>query len=97
MIQLLSLVAWAQQNGVTCVDIAPKEPNHGIAWVILSTFLLIGISVVIMTLLGTGVGFVRILIFKLFPANKFNGPEHEPTIRLKLLDRSQKDTAATGQ
>jgi hypothetical protein len=97
MVQILSLLAWAQQNGVTYINITPDEPDHGIAWVILSTFLLIGISVVIMALLGVGAGFIRIWVYKLFPANKFNGPENEPTIRLHLLDRSQKDPAGGSQ
>ncbi len=97
MVQMLSFLAWAQQNGVTYINITPDEPDHNIAWVILSTFLLIGISVVIMVLLGVGMGFLRIVIYKLFPGNEWNGPESEPTIRLHLLDRSPKDTATGSQ
>jgi hypothetical protein len=94
MAKLLSLLAWVQtqQDGVTFINISPKEPQHNIAWVILSTFALIAIALLVTLGIGIGTGFFRIWIFKLFPGNKLNGPEYEPTTRLHLLDRSKPET-----
>jgi hypothetical protein len=93
MSKLLSLVAWAQtqQDGVTFIDIAPPEPEHNIVWVILSTFALIGVALLVTVAIGTGMGFLRIWIYKVFPGNKLNGPEYEPMTRLHLLDRGGTD------
>jgi hypothetical protein len=89
--KVLSLLAWtqSQQDGVTFIDITPREPQHGIVWVILSTFALIAIAFVVTLGIGVGTGFLRIWIFKLFPGNKLNGPEYEPTTQLHLLDRTK--------
>jgi hypothetical protein len=93
MNQLLYLFAWAQtqQDGITFINVSNNEPDHNIVWVILSTFALIGVSLLIMTGLGASVGAIRIFIFKYFPRNKWNGPEYEPTIRLHLDDRPKPD------
>jgi len=58
MARMLSLLLWAQTQpgGVTFIEIGNKEPEHDLIWVILSTFALIGLSLVIMTALGAGLG-----------------------------------------
>jgi hypothetical protein len=91
---LLYLFAWAQaqQNGITFIDVANKEPDHNIVWVILSTFALIGIALLITAGLGAGVGAIRIFIFKHFPGNKWNGPEYDPVTRLNLDVHPKPDT-----
>jgi hypothetical protein len=97
MARLLYFMAWAQetQNGVTFINITNNEPNHNIVWVILSTFLLIGIAILITAGLGMGVGAVRIFIFKHFPGNKWNGPEYEPVTRLHLDEHPDPDTESS--
>jgi hypothetical protein len=94
MSRLLYLLVWAQtsQNGITFIDVSPKEPDHNYIWVILSTFALIGVSLVIMTFLGAGLGAFRIFIFKFFPGNKWNGPEYDPVTRLNLDTHSKPDS-----
>jgi hypothetical protein len=94
--QLLSLLAWAQteQGGVTYINVGNSEPQHNIVWVILSTFLLIGIGLLITLGLGVGMGALRIWIFKAFPGNKLNGPDYEPVTRLHLDDHTPTDTSS---
>lgn len=93
--QLLYLLAWVQteQGGVTYIEVGNSEPQHNIVWVILSTFLLIGIALLITIALGAAMGFLRIWIFERFPGNKLNGPEHEVMTRLHLDDHSPTDTS----
>ncbi len=90
---MLYLFAWAQtqQDGITFIDISPPEPEHNIFWVIISTFMLIGVALLITLAIGTGTGFLRIWIYKYFPGNKLNGPEYEVMTRLHLLDRGGPD------
>ena len=94
--QLLSLLAWAQteQGGVTYIDVTNNGPQHNIAWVILSTFLLIAIALVITIGLGAGMGAIRIWIFNKFPGNKLNGPDYDPVTRLHLDDHTPTDTSS---
>lgn len=94
MTRLLYFLAWAQteQDGITFINISNHNPHHNIVWVMLSTFVLIGVSIVIMTFLGVGVGAFRILIGKYFPGNKWNGPEYELVTRLHLDVRPKPDT-----
>jgi hypothetical protein len=97
MSRLLYLLAWAQsqQNAVTFINVSNREPDHNYIWVILSTFALIGVSLVIMTFLGVGVGALRIFIFKYFPGNKWNGPEYDPVIRLNLNEHPKPDSSSS--
>ena len=92
--KLLYFLAWAQtqQDGITFIDIGPKEPEHNIIWVILSTFALIAVSLLVTLGIGAGTGFLRIWILEYFPGNKLNGPDYETMTRLHLLDRSETDT-----
>ena len=94
MSYLLYLMAWAQSQpgGVTYIDVGSSEPDHNIVWVILSTFVLIGIALVIMVILGAGMGALRIWIFEHFPGNKLNGPEYEVMTRLHLNDHPKTDS-----
>ena len=93
--QLLYLLARAQteQDGITYIDVANAGPQHNIVWVILSTFLLIGIALLVTLGLGAGMGVLRIWIFQKFPGNKLNGPEHEAVTRLHLNDRTHTDSS----
>jgi hypothetical protein len=94
MSRLLYLLGWIQneQGSVTFINMTNNEPNHNIVWVLLSTFVLIGIALLITAGLGAGVGAIRIYIFKHFPGNKWNGPEYEPVTRLHLDERPESDT-----
>jgi hypothetical protein len=94
MSRLLYCLAWLQteQPGVTYIDVAPKEPEHNLIWFLLSTFVLIGIALLITAGIGAGTGFLRILIVKYFPGNKLNGPEYEATTLLHLHDHPEQET-----
>lgn len=93
MSDFLYWMAWVQsQPGVTYIDVGGNEPDHNIVWVILSTFALIGISLLIMLGLGVGLGALRIWIFQHFPGNKLNGPEYEVMTRLHLNDPPRADS-----
>ena len=72
MAKATSLLVWAQsqQDGVTFINIAPKEPQHGIVWVVLSTFVLIAVALLVTIGIGVGTGFLRIWIYKLFPGKQ---------------------------
>jgi len=72
-----------EQPGATFVKIA-EEPDPSLAWVILSTFALIGILLAVTVGIGAGVGLLRIWLSRRFPHNHFNGTLDEPTIRLHL-------------
>lgn len=92
---LMVLLAWAQTEppGVTYIDMGNTEPEHGIVWVILSTFALIAVGLLVTLGLGAGVGALRIWIFKHFPGNTLNGPDHEVMTRLHLDDRIRPDSS----
>jgi hypothetical protein len=49
------------------------------------------VALLITVAIGTGTGFLRIWMYKVFPGNKLNGPEYEPMTRLHLLDRGGTD------
>ena len=97
MIALSSLMAWvqSQQGGVTFIDITESEPEHGLVWVVLSTFALIGVALLITVGLGAMLGALRIWILRRFPGNRVNGPEYEVLTRLHLHDRPGPDTQSS--
>jgi len=90
---MMSFLAWVQtQPGVTFIDMTDSEPEHGLVWVVLSTFVLIGIALLITIAIGAGAGFLRIWIARKFPHNSLNGPEYEPTTQLHLSGGSRQDS-----
>ncbi len=89
----MCFLAWAQtQPGITFIDMTESEPEHRLAWVILSTFALIGIALLITIAIGTGAGFLRIWISSKFPQNKLNGPQREPLTQLHLSGHPKHNT-----
>ena len=93
--QWLYLLARAQteQGGITYIDVGNAGPKHDIVWVILSTFVLIGIAFLVTLGLGAGMGFMRIWLFQKFPGNKINGSQHEAVTRLHLNDHTHEDSS----
>lgn len=74
-------------GGVTFVDLTERRPEPTLAWLILSTFALIGVAVLITVGIGGGIGLLRIWIMRRFPHNRLNGLEDEAMIQLHLHDR----------
>lgn len=95
MPRLISLVVWlqSQPDGVTFVALADAEPKPTFAWVILTTFALIGVVLLITTGIGVGTGLFRIWIRRRFPNNQLNGPDAEPLVFLHLNEHQPHDAA----
>jgi hypothetical protein len=95
MPRLISLAVWlqSQTDGVTFVELSDGEPKPTLAWVILSTFALIGIALLITIGIGAGTGLLRIWIRRRFPNNQLNGADAEPLVFLHLNEHQPHDAA----
>jgi hypothetical protein len=95
--QLLGLALWLQskQEGVTFVDLTDPEPKPTLAWVILTTFALIGVALLATIGIGAAVGLVRIWMRKRFPNNRLNGIAVEPLTFLHLNDEPEHDGSSS--
>lgn len=87
LIAFVAVSSSMQSGGITFVDLS-KNDEPTLAWLILSTFALIGVALLLTIGIGAGVGFLRIWVLRRFPRNRLNGPEDEVMTRLHLLDRS---------
>lgn len=85
---LLSLGVWLQskQGGVTFIDLKDPDPDPAttLARVILTTFVAIGVALLVATGVGAGAGLLRIWARKRFPNNRLNGIAVEPLTLLHL-------------
>lgn len=69
----LALVLAQQPPAVEFFTLPDPEPPRGILFLILESFVMIGVMLAVTAVVGVGVGFVRVWLLRRWPNNPLNG------------------------
>jgi hypothetical protein len=93
LLPLFASLASAQpvDDGVRFYSLKESNPEPGLAWFILNAFLLIGVAILVILVVGIAFGSLRLWLLEKFPHNRFNGaPEDEISRTFRLTDDAER-------
>lgn len=93
LLPLLSSLASGQpaDDGIEFFSLKDPNPEPSLAWFILNAFLLVGVAIVVILVLGVAFGSLRLWLLEKFPHNRFNGtPEDEISRSFRLTDDAER-------
>jgi hypothetical protein len=93
LLPLLSALASGQpvDDGVQFYSLKESNPEPSLAWFILNAFLLIGVAILVILVVGIAFGSLRLWLLERFPHNRFNGvPDDEISRTFRLTDDAER-------